>query len=439
MEFHLVQGRLDEFPFEPFLRHALQGLHDQVLNGIGLVRVRAAKPYGENDLPQVRLEPCDGREVFAKPRVDEGLAKGSCRSAHQGMGGNTDQEHFLGCCVLRHHPGQVDGRLPCQVLALAYGIAVTHRARFFPPGLQPDCRLDAHPSEAAQDVLQEGQMIFRRDAAVEEEVGIRRGIVEPVKLPELLPREPGNDLGITAGIEAVGVVGKEVLLEGLVHEAVGRRVGPFHLVVDNARDGQVASWIVWLDKLQVMPLLQKGLLQDPGLEHQVGVHAGQVEVIDGYLAGHRVEGLVRVGEGVDEGLQRRPRKLVEGVLHGVGFGAGKHGVLQDVGDSRRVPGRRAEPHGKEVLAVVDVKVKELCPRGEVLHLVGRTADIIDSLDPADPEAPRFLPLPQAWFWTLSWTVSPVAFPPFSRRRSDGGIPELSSLYIAAGGTPLQGE
>ena len=228
-------------------------------------------------------------------------------------------------------------------------------------------------------------MILRRDAAVEEEIGIRGGIVEPVELPELLPGEPGDHLGVAAGIEAVGVVGKEILLERLVHEPVGRRVGPLHLVVDDARDGEVACGVIGVHELQVMPFLEKGLLQDPGLEHQIGVDPRQVEVIDGHLACHGVEGLVGVGEGVDEGLQRCPRKLVEGVLHGVALGAGKDGVLQDVGDPRGVPGRRAEPHGKEVLAVVSMKVQDLRPRGKVLHLVGRAADVVDGLDPADDE------------------------------------------------------
>ena len=144
-----------------------------------------------------------------------------------------------------------------------------------------------------------------------------------------------------------------------------------------------------------MPFLEKGLLQDPGLEHQVGIHPGQVEEIDGHLACHGVDGLVGVGEGVDEGLKRRPRELVEGVLHGVALGAGQNGVLQDVGNPGGVPGRRAEPDGEEVLAVVAMKVQDLCPRGNVLHLVGRAADVADGLDPAHGETVYVLPLPES--------------------------------------------
>ena len=55
-------------------------------------------------------------------------------------------------------------------------------------------RIDAHLAETAQDVLQEGQVILRRDAAVEEEIGIRGGIVEPVEFPELLPGEAGHGI-----------------------------------------------------------------------------------------------------------------------------------------------------------------------------------------------------------------------------------------------------
>ena len=138
VEFHLVQGRLDEVPLEPLLRQTLQGLQDQPLNGPGLFGIRAAKPHGKDDLPQIGLEPRDGREVLAQARVDEGLAKGPCCRADQGVGGDLEQKHLLGGGVLRRHPGQVDGRLAGKALALGHGVAVAHGARRFPAELQPD-------------------------------------------------------------------------------------------------------------------------------------------------------------------------------------------------------------------------------------------------------------------------------------------------------------
>ena len=122
----------------PFLRQTLQSLQDQTLNGPGLFGIRAAKPHGKDDLPQIGLEPRDGREVLAQARVDEGLAKGACRRADQGVGGNAKQQHLLGGRVFRHHPGQVHGRFPREALALAHGVAVAHRTRLCPPGLEPD-------------------------------------------------------------------------------------------------------------------------------------------------------------------------------------------------------------------------------------------------------------------------------------------------------------
>ena len=194
VEFHLVQGRLDEVPFESLPRQTLQSFKDQILNGPGLFGVRAAKSHGKDDLPQIGLEPRNGREVFTQARVDEGLAKGACCRADQGVGGNAEQQHLLGVRIFRHHPGQVHGRLAGKALLLSHGVAIAHRTRLRPPGLEPDGRIDRHLAESAQDVLQEGQVILRRDAAVEEEIGIRGGIVEPVELPELLPGEPGDDL-----------------------------------------------------------------------------------------------------------------------------------------------------------------------------------------------------------------------------------------------------
>ncbi len=237
-------------------------------------------------------------------------------------------------------------------------------------------------------------MLLDGDVAVEEEIGVRGRVVEPVELPELLPGELRDRLGVAAGIEPVGVVGEEVLLQGLEHQRLGRRVGPLHLVVDDPRDGEAARRVVGVGEFQVMPLLLEGLPQDAGPEHEVRVDPGEVEVVDGDLARHGVDRLVGVGEGVDEGLQRGPRQLVEGVLHGVSLGARQDRVLQDVGDARGVPGGRSEPDGEEVLAVAAVEVQRLRPRGEVFHLVGRAADVADGLDPPDDEAVQGLSLSQ---------------------------------------------
>jgi len=236
-------------------------------------------------------------------------------------------------------------------------------------------------------------MILDGDAAVEKDVGVRGGVVEPVELPELLPGQVRDRLGIAPGIVSVGVIGEKILLEGLVHEPLGRRVGPLHLVVDDARNGEIARRVGRVDELEVMPLLQEGLPEDSRPEDQVGVHPGKVEVVHGHLAGHGVDGLVGVGKGVDEGLECGPRQLVEGILHGVGLGAGEDRVLQDVGDPRRVPGRRAESDGEEVFAVIGVKVENPRPCGEVLHLVSRAAQIADGLDPPDKVASQGLARP----------------------------------------------
>jgi hypothetical protein len=74
----------------------------------------------------------------------------------------------------------------------------------------------------------------------------------------------------------------------------------------------------------------------------------------------------------------------------------------------------------------------------VFHLVGGTADIIDSLDPAHPEAPRFLSLAQARFRTLSGLFHLLFSPRFP---AAGQTVEFQNyiVYIAAGGTPVQDE
>jgi hypothetical protein len=52
-------------------------------------------------------------------------------------------------------------------------------------------------------------VLLGRDAAIEEEVGVRGRVVEPVELPELLPGELRDCLGVAAESN-VRIVGKEV-------------------------------------------------------------------------------------------------------------------------------------------------------------------------------------------------------------------------------------
>ena len=94
-----------------------------------------------------------------------------------------------------------------------------------------------------------------------------------------------------------------MFLDGLIHQVVRRGVGPLHLIIDDSGNDEVAVRIFRIGQLEMMALLRKSLLQQPGSQHQIGINAGQIEKISANLAGHRIDGFVRIGKGIDKGLQ----------------------------------------------------------------------------------------------------------------------------------------
>ena len=144
--------------------------------------------------------------------------------------------------------------------------------------------------------------------------------------PEPVVGQVGNPFRIASRVAGIGRVRIEVFLEGLVHQGLRRGVGPLHLVVDDPGDGQFAVRV----EFEMVALLQKGFRQQAGMEDQVRIDPREVEEIAFFLARHRVDRLVRVGEGIEEGLERSPEEFVEHILEGVAFGTGQDGMFQDV-------------------------------------------------------------------------------------------------------------
>jgi len=110
-----------------------------------------------------------------------------------------------------------------------------------------------------------------------------------------------------------------------------------------------------------MAFLAEGLGKEAGPEDQIGIDPGQVVEVRLDLAGDGVNGLVGIGERIDEGLQAAPEEFIEGVLDGITLRAGEDGVLQDMRQPRGIVGGRPEGDGEEILPVGAVEVEDLRP------------------------------------------------------------------------------
>ncbi len=82
----------------------------------------------------------------------------------------------------------------------------------------------------------------------------------------------------------------------------------------------------------MVALLKKGLLEQTWSQHQVSVYTSQVEKIGPDPACHRIDGLVRIGKGIDKGLEGALGQLVEHVFQWIFFRTGQYRMFQDMGN-----------------------------------------------------------------------------------------------------------
>ena len=158
-----------------------------------------------------------------------------------------------------------------------------------------------------------------------------------------------DDFGIAAGVEAVGHIRKERLLRTFGQHGIRGGVDPLHFVVDHALVAQGAFGAVGLD---VPAFLLEAVFVDAGEEDSVKVDVDQIVEVLKVGAGHWIAGLVREGEGVQEGLERALEQLDEGLLHRVFFRAAEHGMLKDVRNARGIFRRGAEGRAEAFVFVV---------------------------------------------------------------------------------------
>jgi hypothetical protein len=172
-----------------------------------------------------------------------------------------------------------------------------------------------------------------------------------------------RDVGrIAARIDPVDGVREQRALRALHEETVGRGVDAFHLVEDDALVGQGVGHVLQF----VMPaLLLVGVAREERVEHGVKVHVDQVVEVLPVLAGHRVAGLVGVGEGVQERLQGALQQFDERLLGGIAARSAQHGVLEDMGHPGMVARRGAEGDAEHLVLVIDFDGQQL---GARLHM-----------------------------------------------------------------------
>ena len=303
----------------------------------------------------------------------DGVEQDVCRQDALAVGGRADHvreaDGGVGGCRRHLDAGQrrCDGRLQGQRVGGA-GAAVGRLA------------------EAAVD---EGQLAFDVQVAVEDRVGVGQVVVACVRVEELLVGQRGDGARHAARLVAVGGVGEERAADPLKEHLVRVGEGALHLVEDHAVVDQarvpvarVGGRPVLAHELRVPALLLEDAraVVDGGVQDGVEVDVHQVLEVPLVGRGDGVHRLVREGQRVEEGLHAGLEQVDEGLLHGEAVRPAQDRVLQDMEDARVVGGRCLEGDGKGFVDVGGREPERAGARGVVAHHVARARELGEGLD-----------------------------------------------------------
>ena len=150
--------------------------------------------------------------------------------------------------------------------------------------------------------------------------------------------------GVAAGLHGIAGVRVQPRHHGALGHAGDIGVSALHLVIYNALEHGLALLV----KFQPPALLPEdiGHFHRQGMEHGIHIHIHQVVEILLVPAADGINGFIRVGHGVEEGLQGAFQQLHEWLLHRIFVAAVEDGVLQNVEHAGAVCGDGAESNGK---------------------------------------------------------------------------------------------
>ena len=158
-------------------------------------------------------------------------------------------------------------------------------------------------------------------------------------------------LRISTGFQSVS----DVRIQGihdlsLCHIIRGRK-GTLHFIINNTVDLQV---IFLIFQLIVPAFLTEDLLflVDIRIKYGIEIDMNQILKICIIAARYRINCLIRIGHGIQEGIQGTLGKLNKGILHRKVLRTAKYGMLQDMGNPRAVLWRCPKSNIKYLVLII---------------------------------------------------------------------------------------
>ena len=370
-----IDGCLHHIVVQAAVRQMLQGLLHHPQEIILPVRGGVPRVHGEIRLPDAVI--VAAVRIFPDAGLDQRLVKRRSRDLQQHIAQSLESIVHQRI-QFPAHP-DVQGEAGSIVLGFTLGDGVLHDL-FHRRGeglRKPDLRVHRPPVITGEIFAVDiGEVLRHVGVSVQIDEGIGRMIVAGVEI-QIIPVGQLRDHGrISAGLLRIGMAREQRLVHGPLQNAVRGRIDALHLVVDDAvqRKRSISGL-----HLVVPALLPEDLLLpvQVRVEHRVQIDVHQVPEVRLIAARHRIDGLVRVGHGVQEGVERALHQLHKRIFGGILLRPAEDRVLHDVGHTGGIPRRGPESDGKHLVRIIAEKQKD---PGTGLHVFHRHADGPDLRD-----------------------------------------------------------
>ena len=351
IEFVAVDARQQCLFGNAFFDLLFQRVNDNIVELVEVFRLRILDDDGEIVLDHVGIVAAE--YVLTDARVEKCLLDGCAGGVDQHIGKDAPR-----AAVENVEVGAAECR-KCKV-CLSFRIVFRADGILFgdPLGFRRTEMLLAGDFGIRGNFVKRGEIVFVHPrqtfvhvaVPIYKDVGVGRMIEAAVEVEVVFVGQLGDHLRIAAGVHAVGVVREDGLAERIPDRAFGRGGRALHFAVNDAVDFEIA---VRVFHFVVPAFLHEDLtvLVDVRIEDRV--HVDVHEVVEVLVVAGRdgIEGLVRVGHRVEEGIERTLRQLHERIAGGIIFGAAENGVFNDV---RHAGGifRRGTECGAEHLVLV---------------------------------------------------------------------------------------
>ena len=176
-------------------------------------------------------------------------------------------------------------------------------------------------------------------------------IVGAVEIQKLFIGKLRNILRIAAGFHAVGIVREKMVHNFSFQHLVRGRKCAFHLIVYNTI---VCERAFLLLQMVIPSFLAENLLFliNIRVKNSVQIHMHQVLEILVIAACHRITGLVRIGHGIQEGIQRALYQLYKWILQRKLAGTAQNAVFQNMRNTGAVLRRGTKGNGKYLILII---------------------------------------------------------------------------------------